>query len=107
MQGTGIFWEKDWGFINAESYYAHTVPIIHRYIELCRQDEIYLKLVQNGALRHAAGDARTELHEGGIEVIFQPAFSPDLIAGSPPISLSLIVGRSKCDVEASVTWKQV
>ena len=26
-----------------------------------------------------------------------------LIAGSPPISLSLIVGRSKCDAEASVT----
>jgi len=52
MQGTGIFWEKDWGFINAESYYAHTVPIIHRYIELCRQDGIYLKLMQNGAPRH-------------------------------------------------------
>ena len=28
-----------------------------------------------------------------------------LIAGSPPISLSLIVGRSKCDAEASVTHR--
>jgi len=26
-----------------------------------------------------------------------------VIAGSPPISLSLIVGRSQCDAEASVT----
>ena len=27
----------------------------------------------------------------------------EIIAGSPPISLSLIVGGSKCDAEASVT----
>jgi len=61
MQGPGIFWEKDWGSINTESYSAHTVPIIHGYIELCRRNEIYLKLMQDGAPRHAAGDTRTEL----------------------------------------------
>ena len=64
---------------NAESHSGHTVPIIHGYyIELCRQDEIYLKLMQDGAPRHAAGDTRTELQERSIEVIFWPAFSPDL-----------------------------
>lgn len=28
-KGPGIFWEKDWGKINQESYCAHTVPVIH------------------------------------------------------------------------------
>jgi len=78
MQGPGIFWEKDWGSINAESYCAHTVPIIHGYIELCRRDGIFLKLMQDGATGHAAGDTRADLQERGIEVIFWPAFSPDL-----------------------------
>jgi len=31
------------------------------------------------------------------------AVSVGIIAGSPPISLSLIVGKSKCDGKASVT----
>jgi len=39
-QGPGIFWEKDWGSINSESYCAHTVPIIHEYIELCHREGI-------------------------------------------------------------------
>ena len=33
--------------------------------------------------------------------------STDIIAGSPPISLSLIVGKSKCDAQASVTRQNV
>jgi len=78
IKGPGIFWEKDWGSINAESYCAHTIPIIHGYIELCRRDEIYLKLMQDGAPGHAAADTATDLQERGIEVIFWPAFSPDL-----------------------------
>jgi len=78
IQGPGIFWEKDWGSINSESYCAHTVPIIHGYIELCYQNGINLKLMQDGAPGHAAGDTRTELQERGIEVIHWPAFSPDL-----------------------------
>ena len=28
-----------------------------------------------------------------------------IIVGSPPISLSLIVGKSKCDAQASVTCR--
>ena len=44
-KGPGIFWEKDWGSINEESYRAHTVPIIHGYIELIRREGIYLKLM--------------------------------------------------------------
>ena len=78
MQGPGIFWEKARGSINAESYCAHTVPIIHGYMELCRRDGIYLKLMQDGVPGHAGGDTVIDLQERGIEVIFWPAFSPDL-----------------------------
>jgi len=77
-QGPGIFWEKDWGSLNSESYYAHTVPIIHGYLELCHQDGIYLMLMQDWAPSHAAGDTSIELRERGIEVIRWPAYSPDL-----------------------------
>ena len=77
-RGPGIFWEKDWGSINSESYCAHTVPIIHGYLELCRRDGIYLQLMQDGAPGHAAGDTARELQERGIQVIHWRAFSPDL-----------------------------
>jgi len=77
-QGPGIFWEKDWGSVNSESYCAHTVPIIPGYMELCCRDGIYLRLLQDGAPGHAAGDTATELQERGIEVNYWPPFSPDL-----------------------------
>lgn len=77
-QGPGIFWEKDWGSINKDSYQAHTVPIIHGYIELMKREGIYLKLMQDGAPGHTAADTQQDLRERGIIVIFWPPFSPDL-----------------------------
>jgi transposase len=38
----------------------------------------YLKLMQDGAPRHAAADTQNKLRERGITVIFWPPFSPDL-----------------------------
>jgi len=68
LQGPGIFWEKCWESINSESYCVHTVPIIHGYRELCCGDSINLKLMQDRAPEHAAGDTRTELQGRGIQV---------------------------------------
>jgi len=61
IQGPGIFWDKDWGPINSESCCAHTVPTIHGYLEWCSRNGVFLKLRQDGAPGHAAGDTRTEL----------------------------------------------
>jgi len=72
--GPGIFWEKDWGTINAESYQAHIIPVIHGYIRL----NPGLVLMQDGAPGHAAIDTRRELEERGITPIYWPAYSPDL-----------------------------
>jgi len=78
MEGPEIFWEKDWGSINSESYCVHKVAIIHGCLELCHRDSINLKLMQDGAPRHVTGDTRIELEERGIQVIHWPAFSRDL-----------------------------
>lgn len=33
-KGPGLFWEKDWGSINSQSYADHTVPLIHGWLQL-------------------------------------------------------------------------
>lgn len=78
IKGPGIFWEKDWGSILAETYQSYTVPIIHGYIELQRRAGIELVLIQDGAPGHAAADIRKDLKERGVIVIYWPLFSPDL-----------------------------
>jgi len=78
-KGPGIFWEKDWGKINEETYRQHTVPIIDGWITLCRRDDgEELLLMQDGAPGHAAKATREDLAERGVEVIHWPPFSPDL-----------------------------
>jgi len=44
-QGPGIFWEKDWGCINSESYCGYTMHIIYGYIELCFRKGIFSNLI--------------------------------------------------------------
>jgi len=77
-KGPGLFWEKDWGTIGAESYRDHTVPLIHGYIELMRRQGVNLVLMQDGAPGHAASDTKKDLQERGITVIYWPPYSPDL-----------------------------
>jgi len=77
-KGPGIFWEKEWGSINEESYQEHTVPIIDGWIRLNKFNNIPLVLMQDNAAGHASRATREELEERNIEVIFWPAFSPDL-----------------------------
>jgi transposase-like protein len=74
-KGPGIFWEKDWGKINEETYRQHTVPIIDGWITLCRRDDgEELLLMQDGAPGHAAKATREDLAERGVEVIHWPPF---------------------------------
>ena len=73
-KGPGLFWEKDWGSINKDTYCAHTVPIIHGWIRMHPE----LILMQDNAPGHAASFTRQEFCSRGVEMIFWPAFSPDL-----------------------------
>lgn len=78
-KGPGVFWEKDWGTINQESYRQHTVPVIDGWIRLCREEQgEELVLMQDGAPGHAAATTRRELRDRGVTVILWPPYSPDL-----------------------------
>ena len=74
VKGLGVFWEKDWGTINKESYSSHIVPLIHGWIRMKSQ----LSLMQDGAPGHLAASTRQELQDRSIRTIFWPAYSPDL-----------------------------
>ena len=74
IKGPGIFWEKDWGSINQDTYQAHTVPIIHGWIRLNEG----LQFMQDDAPGHAAKATLEDLKERNVPVITWPAFSPDL-----------------------------
>jgi hypothetical protein len=73
-KGPCMFWEKEWGTINSQSYCERIVPIIQGWIRLSPE----LQLMQDGAPGHSAIDTAAELQERGIIPIFWPAYSPDL-----------------------------
>jgi transposase len=73
-KGPCVFWEKDWGTINKETYCAHTVPVIHGWVRM----NPGMELMQDGAPGHSAEYTLDELRERGIRVISWPAYSPDL-----------------------------
>lgn len=107
-KGPCLFWEKEWGTINAASYqislrffirvrnvyskiliYARIVPLIDGWVRLQRgegnllsyeEDErpIHLRLMQDNAPAHAGAATQSELLERRIEAIDWPPYSPDL-----------------------------
>ena len=77
-KGPGIFWEKDWGEISAETFQQHTVPVIDEWIQIHRQNGEPLLLMQDGAPGSVAADTRVDLQERGVTVCFWPPCSPDL-----------------------------
>jgi transposase len=72
-KGPGIFWEKSWGTIGAESYCEHIVPILESYIR-----ETGLLLMQDNASGHAARATLAYMGERGLFPIFWLVNSPDL-----------------------------
>jgi len=77
-KGPGVFWEKDWGWINESSYREHTIPVIHDWIHSHKLRGIMLDLMQDRAPGHAARGTLHDLKERRIRLVFWPAFSPDL-----------------------------
>jgi transposase len=74
QKGPSIFWEKDWGSINKESYCEHIVPVLADWF----QQNSHYYLMQDNAPGHAARYTRQKLQGVNIRLIFWPAFSPDL-----------------------------
>ena len=77
-KGPSLFWEKEWGTINKETYCARIVPLICGWLRLNLLENRHLRFMQDNAPGHAAASTHQDLHERGIYPIFWPAFSPDL-----------------------------
>lgn len=73
-KGPGLFWEKDWGSINGETYCQHTVPIIDGWLRM-HPGHVFM---QDNAPGHASKDTLEEFTDRHIIVITWPPFSPDL-----------------------------
>nr|XP_001389473.2 beta-1,4-glucosidase [Aspergillus niger CBS 513.88] len=79
FKGPCLFWEKEWGTINAEGYIDRIVPIIDGYVRLVERNEHQrLQIMQDNAPGHASKTTIQEFNERGIFPIIWPAFSPDL-----------------------------
>lgn len=73
-KGPGLFWEKEWGSINKESYCERIVPIVDGWMRL-HPGQLFM---QDHAPGHRAAYTREEMNARGIRVIDWPPFSPDL-----------------------------
>ena len=77
-KGPGIFWEKDWGTINAESYWQYVILVVDGWVELERRRGFPLSFMQDNAPAYAAAATLQDLRERGIFSIKWLVFSPDL-----------------------------
>src|SRR5690606_34797084 len=77
--GQGIFWEKDWGKINASGYQQHVTPVIEGMVKLAKQRfDLDLVLMQDNAPAHNAETTLRDLAARGVTIMDWPPFSPDL-----------------------------
>lgn len=65
-KGPCLFWEKEWGSIDSDSYTARIVPLIHGMVTLCRDSGTHLIVMQDGAPSHRNLLTIEELHKRGI-----------------------------------------
>lgn len=77
-KGPGLFWEKQWGSISAETYIEYTVPLIATHLQHHEGLNRKLTLMQDGAAGHRAAATITELRSRGITIEKWPPYSPDL-----------------------------
>ncbi|RFU31197.1 hypothetical protein B7463_g5132, partial [Scytalidium lignicola] len=73
-KGSGIFWEKEWKTITAESYTEHIVSAVSEYM----QNHPFLEFQQDGGPGHTAKYTLEAFADKGIMPVFWPPYSPDL-----------------------------
>lgn len=73
-KGPYLFWEKEWGTINQQSYSERIIPLINGWIRINPE----LVLMQDGAPSHMGVNTRIELSDRGICCMEWPPYSPDL-----------------------------
>lgn len=80
-KGPGVFWEKDWGTINAKTYCQRILPVVAQFLadnNGLRGEERELIFMQDNAPGHAAKETIAMIEAFGILRLKWPPFSPDL-----------------------------
>ncbi|KAG0158920.1 hypothetical protein PDIDSM_6440 [Penicillium digitatum] len=75
-KGPSLFWEKEWGWIDAEGYVSHIAPLMEGFFRL-RKDRNPI-VMQDNAPGHSAKETIEYFEELGVCIMAWPAFSPDL-----------------------------
>ena len=80
IKGPYLFWEKEWGSINSDSYCQHVIPLVDGWNRIHTDlfGDPELLFMHDNAPGHAAAKTIQELRDRGIRTIEWPAFSPDL-----------------------------
>ena len=73
-KGPSLFWEKEWGTINKDSYTERIVLLIDGWLRMHPGQT----LMQDGASGHRAQSTLDKLHRRGVRMMPWPPFSPDL-----------------------------
>jgi len=73
-KGIGIFWDKEWGNINSESYDTHILSRVQAFME----ENPGLIFMQDNAPSHWSQKTARNLQTRGIIYIKWPRYSPDL-----------------------------
>jgi transposase len=74
-KGPCLFWEKDWGRINADTYCEHVVSMVRAYFTT----QNGLLLMQDGTPGRRAQQTLNQLTQHGIPVMAWPPYPPDLV----------------------------
>ena len=75
-KGPSLFWEKEWGWIDAEGYVSHIAPLMEGFFRL-RKDRNPI-VMQDNAPGHSAKETIEYFEELGVCIMAWPVFSPDL-----------------------------
>jgi len=80
IKGPYVFWEKEWGTINKETYMERIMPIVDGWNRIHSDpfSEPELIFMQDNAPGHAARETIQDLLDRGVRIMKWPAFSPDL-----------------------------
>ena len=77
-KGAGLFWEKEWKTITAESYCEHTFPVIWNYFYNSIDPHPGLKFQQDRGSGHKAAYTLAYMKDRGVVPVMHCPFSPDL-----------------------------
>jgi hypothetical protein len=73
-KGPCVFWEKNWGRINQNTYIEHILPVLDEWL----QQHPQIQFIQDNAPSHRGRKTQAEIKQCRMRSIPWPPYSPDL-----------------------------